>query len=146
MQIFIDADGCPVTKLTVRVAKEKEIPCTIICDTSHMFDIPDVKVITVEKGADSADFRLVNLVQKGDIAVTQDYGLAAMCLSKGAFVLNQDGKLYTEENIGGLLEIRAINKKSRMTRHRMPHIPKRTPEQDRAFEEALRKLIGSVNG
>ena len=146
MQIFIDADGCPVTKLTVRVAKEKEIPCTIICDTSHMFDIPDVKVITVEKGADSADFRLVNLVQKGDIAVTQDYGLAAMCLSKGAFVLNQDGKLYTEENIGGLLEIRAINKKSRMTRHRMPHIPKRTPEQDRAFEEALRRLIGSVNG
>ena len=81
MQIFIDADGCPVTKLTVRVAKEKEIPCTIICDTSHMFDIPDVKVITVEKGADSADFRLVNLVQKGDIAVTQDF------LFTGCFVI-----------------------------------------------------------
>ena len=144
MQIFIDADGCPVTKLTVRVAKEKEIPCTIICDTSHMFDIPDVKVITVENGADSADFRLVNLVQKGDIAVTQDYGLAAMCLSKGAFVLHQDGKQYTEDNISGLLEFRAISKKIRKAGGRLKGNPKRTPEQDLAFEAALRQLIESL--
>ena len=68
-QIVIDADGCPVTRLTVSIAKEKNIPCTIVCDTSHVFDIPEAKVITVEKGADSADFRIVNLLKKGDIVI-----------------------------------------------------------------------------
>ena len=140
-KIVIDADGCPVTRLAVRIAKEKTIPCTIVCDTSHVFDIPEAKVITVEKGADSADFRIVNLLKKGDIVITQDYGLAAMCLARGAFVINQDGRLYTEENIGGLLEIRAANKKSRMTRHRIPHIPKRDADQNRIFETELRKLL-----
>ena len=95
----------------------------------------------MEKGADSVDFRLVNLVQKGDIAVTQDYGLAAMCLSKGALVLHQDGKQYTSENISGLLEFRAASKKIRKSGGRLKGNPKRTAEQDRAFEAALCEII-----
>ena len=144
MQIFIDADGCPVTKIAVKLAGEYDIPCTVICDTAHMFDIPNVNIITVEQGADSVDFRLVNLIQKGDIAVTQDFGLAAMCLSKGAFVLHQDGKQYTEENISGLLEFRAVAKKIRRAGGRTKGNPKRTTEQDCAFENALRVLIKHV--
>jgi len=116
MQIFIDADGCPVTRIAVKVAAEHSIPCTVICDTAHSFNLPGVQTITVDQGADSVDFRMVNLVQKGDIAITQDYGLAAMCLSKGALVLHQDGKQYTEENISGLLEFRAISKKPQIRR------------------------------
>ena len=141
MQIFIDADGCPVTKIAARLAAEYSIPCTVICDTAHTISIPGVKTMTIDQGADSVDFRLVNLVQKGDIAITQDYGLAAMCLSKGAIVLHQDGKQYTEENISGLLEFRAVSKKIRRSGGRLKGNPKRTPEQDIAFETALRKLL-----
>ena len=93
----------------------------------------------MDKGADSVDFCLVNLIQKGDIAVTQDYGLAAMCLSKRAIVLDQDGKEYTNENISGLLEFRAVSKKIRQSGGRLKGMLKRTISQDIAFEQALRE-------
>lgn len=95
----------------------------------------------MDKGADSVDFCLVNLIQKGDIAVTQDYGLAAMCLSKRAIVLDQDGKEYTNENISGLLEFRAVSKKIRQSGGRLKGMPKRTISQDIAFEQALRETL-----
>ena len=98
----------------------------------------------IAQGADSVDLKLVNLIQRGDIAVTQDYGLAAMCLSKGAFVLHQDGKQYTEENISGLLEFRAVAKKIRRAGVRLKGIPKRSPEQDQAFAATLRQIIMSL--
>ena len=113
MRIFIDADGCPVVDITVRTASRYGIACTIICDTAHSISREGADTIIVDKGADSADFRLVNLVSEGDIAVTQDYGLAAMCLSRRAVVLNQDGRQYSEDNIAGLLEFRAVSAKIR---------------------------------
>ena len=87
------------------------------------------------------DFRLVNMINSGDIAITQDYGLAAMCLSKNSIVLNQDGKRYSDENISGLLEFRAVSKKIRNSGGRLKGIPKRSIQQDKAFKEALTKLI-----
>lgn len=143
MKIFIDADGCPVVDITVRAAKKYGIECIIICDTSHSIHREGVKTIIVDKGADSADFRLVNLVRACDIAVTQDYGLAAMCLSKNAIVLNQDGKRYTEENISGLLEFRAISAKIRRSRGHTKVVSKRTFQQDIEFEKSLTELIGA---
>lgn len=82
MKIFIDADGCPVVRNTVKLAKQFNISCVIICDTAHRIEHDGAETIIVEQGADSVDFRLVNLIGKGDIVITQDYGLAAMCLSK----------------------------------------------------------------
>ena len=145
MKIFIDADGCPVVRNTVKMAKQFEIDCVIICDTAHRIEIDNAETIVVDQGADSADFRLVNLIGKGDIVITQDYGLAAMCLSKQAVVLNQDGRQYTEENISGLLEFRAIGKKIRRSGGRTKGMPKRKQEQDMVFESALMKLLESVS-
>ena len=142
MKIFIDADGCPVVDITVRAAKRYGIECIIICDTSHSIHREEVKTIIVEKGADSADYRLVNLVSACDIAVTQDYGLAAMCLSKKAIVLNQDGKRYTEGNISGLLEFRAVSAKIRRSGRHTKGLSKRTVQQDKEFEKSLTELIG----
>lgn len=142
MKIFIDADGCPVVDIAVRTAKKYGIECTIICDTAHSIQRDGAETIIVEKGADSVDFRLVNLVGVGDIAITQDYGLAAMCLSKKAIVLNQDGKQYTEENISGLLEFRAVSAKIRRSGGRTKSLPKRTVQQNKDFEISLIKLIG----
>lgn len=141
MKIYIDADGCPVVRNTIKIAGEYKIQCVIICDTSHRIEHPDVETIIVDKGADSADFRLVNLIHGGDIAITQDYGLAAMCLSKRAIVMNQDGKEYTNENIAGLLEMRAVSKKIRRSGGRLKSIPKRTRQQDLLFEKSLRKHL-----
>lgn len=92
MKIYIDADGCPVVRNTLKIVGKFNIPCVIICDTAHRIEHENAETIVVDKGVDSVDFRLVNLIQKGDIAITQDYGLTAMCLSKQAVVLNQDGK------------------------------------------------------
>lgn len=141
MRILIDADGCPVVDLTVRLAKKYGIECTILCDTSHEFNRDGAKTVVVEKGAGSVDFKIVNLVGEGDIVVTQDYGLAAMCLARKAIPVSQNGLVYTDKNIDQLLFTRYVSKKIRNAGGRMKGPSKRTPEQDKAFEAALERLI-----
>ena len=141
MQIFVDADGCPVVDITIRIAVEHSIPCTILCDTAHVFEREGATTVTVEKGADSVDFKLVNLLHSGDIAVTQDYGLAAMCLARGAYPISQNGLIYRDRNIDQLLFSRYVSKKVRRAGGRLKGPSKRTSEQDAAFEAALLKLI-----
>ena len=141
MRIIIDADGCPVVDITVNISRKYNIECIIVCDTAHIFDIPDVSTIIVDKGADSVDFKLVNLLSSGDIAITQDYGLAAMCLSKNAYVLNQNGLEYTDLNISSLLETRALAKKIRNSGGRLKGPKKHTKEQDEVFAKNLIKTI-----
>lgn len=145
MRILIDADGCPVVRLTVSIAKKHHIPVTIVCDTSHDFSGYDVKVITVDKGADSADFKLVNLISAGDIAVTQDYGLAAMCLSKRAHALNQNGIVYTSDNIDSMLMSRHLNKKLMRSGKHLKGPKKRTDARNVSFAEALEELIAKYS-
>ena len=141
MELFIDADGCPVTGIAVKLAAQHQIPCTLICDTAHQMDRPGARTIVVSKGADSVDFTLVNLIRPGDLVVTQDYGLAAMCLSRGAVPLHQDGMVYTNENIDGLLFFRAAAKKIRNAGGRLKGSSRRTKEQDKAFEKTLSQLL-----
>ncbi len=141
MKIYIDADGCPVVRNTLKIARKFDVSCVIVCDTAHRIELDGAETIVVSQGADSVDFRLVNLISSGDIVVTQDYGLAAMCLSKNAIVLHQDGKQYSEENISGLLEFRVIGKKIRRSGGRTKGMPKRTSQQDADFEKALTELL-----
>jgi len=100
-----------------------------------------VKTVTVSKGSDSVDFALVNMIKKGDIVVTQDYGVGAMSLARGAVPVSQDGMVYDDGNIDGLLMQRHISKKIRMAGGRMKGPSKRTPEQNKAFEKTLRRLL-----
>lgn len=141
MEIFIDADGCPVVDITLKTAEKNNIPVTIICDTAHIFNKPYAKIITVDKGADSADFKLVNMVHSGDIVVTQDYGLAAMCLAKKAVPINQNGLIYDNDNIDSLLLARHTAKKIRNSGGRLKGPKKRTKEQDNEFSHVLERLI-----
>lgn len=141
MQILIDADGCPVVRIAAKVAKEHSLPCTVVCDSAHMFDIDGAEVVTVDKGADSADFALVNLCRRGDIVVTQDYGLAAMCLAKGGRAINQNGMIYSDSNIEQLLDSRYLSKKARRAGQRLKGPRKRTDEDDNAFLRSLLKML-----
>ena len=143
-QILVDADGCPVVDETIVLAKRYGLEVTLITDTAHVMNREGATTITVEKGSDSADFRLVNLVRKGDIIITQDYGLAAMVLSKGGHILNQNGSRYTNENIDGLLMSRHIGKKIRRAGGRTKGPSKRTKEQDERFVYTLESLIREI--
>lgn len=145
MKILIDADGCPVVDLTVRLAAKHGAECVILCDTAHEFNRGGAQTVIVEKGADSVDFKLVNLVREGDIVVTQDYGLAAMCLARKAVPLSQNGMVYTDKNIDQLLFTRYVSKKIRNSGGRLKGPSKRKPEQDKAFEEALERLIKDIS-
>lgn len=140
-RILIDADGCPVVDLTVCIAKEYGAECLILCDTSHWFDKPGAKTLIFSKGADSVDFALVNLLHRGDIVVTQDYGLAAMCLARGAVVLRQDGLEYTAENMDALLMVRHTARKARKAGIRLNRMGKRPKSEDQQYERALRCVL-----
>ena len=102
-----------------------------------MFEKAGARTITVSKGNDSADFVLVNMIQNGDIVITQDYGLAAMCLARGAIPVSQDGMIYNDSNMDALLLQRHTAKKIRMAGGRLRGPSKRTPEQNYAFEKTL---------
>jgi len=144
MRLYIDADACPVTGTAIEISKEYGIPCTLICDTSHIITREDVEKVIVSKGNDSADYALVNRIKNGDIAITQDYGLACMCLGKKAFVINQNGLEYTNENIIYLMETRHAAKKARMSGKRLKGPKPRTKEQDESFEKNFRSLIARL--
>ena len=143
MRILVDADGCPVVDSIVALAKAHHIECLLLCDTSHVFEKEGAKTLTFSKGVDSVDFALVNLVQPGDIVVTQDYGLAAMCLARNAAVLNQDGMEYTADNIDALLLQRHTAKKIRNAGGRLKGPPKRKPEQNAGFRDKLSELLSA---
>ena len=140
MRILIDADGCPVVDITVKLAKKYSIECFIFCDTSHIFNKDGATTLTFSQGADSVDFALVNRTLKGDIVITQDYGLASMCLAKSAVILNQNGMEYTHENIDALLLSRHTAKKIRNSGGRIRGNKKRTNVQDFSFEEKLNPI------
>lgn len=140
-KLLIDADGCPVVNEAIAVAGKFGIPVLLLCDTSHEMQRAGAETIVVSKGADAADFALVNRVGKGDIVVTQDYGLAAMVLAKRGVPIDQNGRVYTDDNIGSLLGSRHVAKKIRQGGGRLKGPKKRRPEQDRQFEESLGLLL-----
>ena len=144
--IYIDADACPVTRIVERVAKEYGIPVVLLCDTNHVLtsDYSTVKVIGA--GTDAVDIALINLCQRGDIVITQDYGVAALALGKGARAIHQSGKWFTDDNIDGLLMERHIAKVTRRSaKHHLKGPAKRTTEDDRRFAESFRKMIESCS-
>ena len=141
MKLVIDADACPVVALAVKTAEKYGVRCVLVCDTAHTFSNVPAEIITVSQGADSADFRIVNLLDAGDIVVTQDYGLAAMCLAKNATALNQNGLIYSEKNMDELLLSRHIHKKVRRAGGRMKGPKKRTKQPDESFDKVLTVLL-----
>ncbi|MDL2234289.1 DUF188 domain-containing protein [Ruminococcaceae bacterium OttesenSCG-928-L11] len=142
-RVLIDADGCPVVDETLRLCRKTGTECTLLCDTAHVFEKEGAVTVTVSKGADSVDFALVNLVRPGDIVVTQDYGLAAMCLARRARPISQDGMLYTAENIDGLLAARHTARQIRDAGGRLRGQKARRPEQNKAFAQALEQLLAA---
>lgn len=148
MQIFVDADACPVVKIIEKLAKKYEVPCTLLCDTNHVLRSDYSEVKTIGAGADAVDFVLINLCHLGDIVVSQDYGIAAMALGKGAYAIHQSGRWYTNENIDQMLMERHLAKKARRSskKNHLKGHAKRTEEDNIRFEEAFEKMVRKALG
>ena len=143
MRVFVDADACPVVSIVERISEKYNIPVTLLCDTNHVLSSVYSEVIVVGVGADAVDYKLISICHKGDIVVSQDYGVAAMALGKGAFAIHQSGKWYTNDNIDQMLMERHLNKKARRSSYKN-HIKgpkKRTEEDDERFTQSFEKMI-----
>ena len=143
MRIFIDADACPVVGIVEKVAKEHNLPVTLLCDTNHVLSSDYSEVIVVGAGADAVDYKLISICHKGDVVISQDYGVASMALGKGAYAIHQSGKWYTNENIDQMLMERHLNKKARRAsgKNHLKGPRKRTAEDDEHFRASFEKMI-----
>lgn len=146
MQILVDADACPVVGIVEKIAQENNLPCTLLCDTNHVLNSKYSQVKVIGAGADAVDFALVNLCKRGDIVVSQDYGVAAMALGKGAYAIHQSGKWYTDDNIDQMLMERHVARKARVGKNKIHSKgpAKRTEEDNRQFEESFIRLLNEA--
>lgn len=140
IRILVDADACPVKDIIVRLANEFKLEVIMFTDTSHILEDGYSQIITVSQGKDAVDLALINQAQKGDIIVTQDYGVASMALGKQAYAINHNGFIYDKTNIDRLLMERYVSQKIRRAGGRISNPKKRTKEANIRFERAFMKL------
>ena len=141
MKILVDADACPVKGIIVDQARKRRIPVVMFIDVNHEIHDGYSEVIVVDQGRDSVDFKLIAAVKAGDVVVTQDYGVAAIALSKKARVIHQSGMLFTGENMDTLLQDRYVSQKNRRMGIRTQGPKKRTKQEDDAFDVAFQQLL-----
>lgn len=116
LNIFIDADACPVKDETVRVADRHGIAVTMVSNTwMRGSDHPLVRKITVAEGPDAADDWIAERAADGDIVITTDIPLAARCVEKGAKVLRPNGKPLGQDAIGMAVAMRDLSAHLRET-------------------------------
>ena len=143
MKILVDADACPVVNIVKTITEKYNIQVILLCDTNHVLASERSEVVVVGAGTDAVDYKLISICHKGDIVVSQDYGVAAMALGKGAYAIHQSGKWYTNENIDQMLMERHLNKKARRAsgKNHLKGPRKRTAEDDEHFRASFEKMI-----
>lgn len=145
MRIIIDADACPrgAFKAAARLARQTGAELITVANFNH--EIASEHHITVGGDPQEADLKIINLTRAGDIVVTQDIGLAAMALAKGARAISPTGFEYLEERMGASLEERELRAKYRRAGGRTKGPAKRTETDDRRFAERLAEMTAAQN-
>lgn len=141
MKIIIDGDACPGISIIEKLAKEYNIELIVYCDIHHYISLNYGEVRVVDSGFQSVDMKVSNICRENDIVISQDYGVAAICLGKKAKVLSPKGYIYDDDNIESLLEQRHINQKIRRAGGRTQNSKKRTAEDDERLYKRLLYLI-----
>ncbi|MEG1495387.1 MAG: DUF188 domain-containing protein [Bacilli bacterium] len=144
MRLIIDADATPNLKELCLLASKYKVVVKAFCDTSHQIELGDKEVIVVDKHAQSVDIVLVNYVEKGDIVITQDYGLALLCLGLGTIVINPNGTEYKDTEMNALLAFKHNNECLRKQGVHIKGPKKRTKDDTHKFlslvEEVLQRM------
>ena len=140
--IIVDADACPVKKEIAAAARMYGMPVIMVSSYDHLLQAEEgVQTVQVDRSDQSADLYIANHIAKGDVVVTQDYGLAALALSKSCSVISNRGRLYTDQDIDFLLDTRHVKAKARKA-GRYGKGPKKMTEEDRIlFQHKLTKLL-----
>lgn len=144
MKIYVDADACPVKDIVISIATDAGLPVTLVKSFAHFSngeEASGVETIYVDTGADSADFRIMQLARDKDIIITQDYGLASLALGKGCIVLHHKGFEYTQENIDALLQTRYTSAMARKSGKRTKGPKAFTEEDQQKFKNLLLHII-----
>ncbi|HUS90134.1 MAG TPA: DUF188 domain-containing protein [Desulfosporosinus sp.] len=141
MKLIVDADACPraVLQICLRVARDYAILVWTVASFNH--NIESDHHVVVGNASQEADIRVMNLAQVGDVAVTQDWGLAAMLLGKGVKCLNPDGREFSTNSIAFLLEEREAKAKFRRGGGRTKGPKERRLEDDQQFEACLQDIL-----
>ncbi|HAC3082695.1 TPA_asm: DUF188 domain-containing protein [Listeria innocua] len=132
-KILVDADACPVKAEIKQVAEQFQLDVIFVASFNHYsVNTNGENWIFVDTGKESADMRMMNLANKGDIIVTQDIGLASILLAKGTYVFSNRGELYREEEMSLMLDIRYRHAKERQ-QGKYSKDPKAMSDQDRVL-------------
>jgi uncharacterized protein YaiI (UPF0178 family) len=107
VKILVDADSCPVMarELVQRRAGKLRLRVLFVANR----EIPHsagVEMIICPNGDNTADDRIAELAESGDLAITRDVPLAKRLVDKSISVINDRGRVFTKENINELLSIR----------------------------------------
>ena len=141
MKILIDGDACPSIDKIKEVAIKYSLELILVIDTSHNIKYEDIKTILVDTKSQSVDVKISNLVEYNDIVITNDYGLAVICLGKKANVVDFKGMIYTDKNIENLLQNRYLNYKLRKTGIHIKGPKKRTSNMEKSLIKSLEQII-----
>ncbi len=141
IRILVDGDSCPVIDITEKLAKKYNLKLLVFVDYAHELGLNYGEIVKLDTENQSVDMEIVSRSEAGDIVITQDYGLAAIVLGNGVYVLNFYGKRYTENNIDNLLMRRHHNAKMRRAGKSHPTHSKRTKKDDKKFKDGLIKVI-----
>ncbi|RBP45512.1 YaiI/YqxD family protein [Garciella nitratireducens] len=145
MKILIDGDACPVKNEIFEIAFKYDVEVIYFCSLSHYSEsnIFPRKVL-VDNESQAVDMEIMRNLDKGDIVITQDYGLASLSLDKNAYVLSFNGKNFTKDNINIYLYQRYLSAQQRQKRIKTLKQKKRHRKENLKFKEALEKLIGHL--
>ncbi len=147
MQIFVDADACPVRNIICEEAHKRGIKVTMVVSMAHnIYEMDGVSVMRVDSSFQAVDIAIVNKASSGDIVVTSDFGLASLVLGNGVIALSPSGRMYTERTIDLLLEKRHISERKRRGGGRVKGPKARRREDDDRFRENLIKLMEKMTG
>jgi uncharacterized protein len=146
--LFIDADACPVTREAITVARSLGIDVVLVANGTQNLERytrrSGVEAIQVSSGADAADFAVVERLKPDDVVVTQDIGLAAMVLGRGAAALSPRGRIFHRATIDTELLVRHEEKKLRRAGGRHGGPSAFTDEDRERFTEVLAKVLREV--
>ena len=145
MQIYVDADACPVKAEVLRVAARHQIAMHVVSNSwMRLDDHPLIHRVVVAEGADAADDWIAERIGPGDIAITADIPLAARCLKAGARAIGPTGKPFTESGIGMALAMRELQSHLRETGESKGYNAAFTPRDRSRFLEELENAVQAI--
>ena len=143
--LFIDADACPVTREAISAARALGVPVVLVANGTQNLERhtkrSGVEAVLVSSGADAADFAVIERLQPGDVVVTQDIGLAAMVLGRGAAAVSPRGHVFHLATIDAELLVRHEEKKLRRAGGRHGGPRPFTDEDREHFSEVIERML-----